>query len=291
MIEISHGASVLRLLPELGGAVASWQRDGFDILHPVSDPNLIAQHNLPVAAYPLLPFSNRVGNGRFSFGGEHFQLERNFGGEPHAIHGNGWEREWTVSEHRDALATLTLDHAGPAAQWPFHYVAAITYVLEADRLLVALRFENTDARPQPVGLGFHPFFPRDADVELGFTATGVWQAGPDALPAALLPVEGDWKFDPIRPVAGAALDNCYTGWGHEAELRWPSRGHGLRIVGSAPFGHLVVFTPPGRHYLAIEPASNMTDAINRMQIADNGLLVLGPGAVLEASVALALFAL
>ena len=291
MIELTKGASVLRLLPELGGAVGSWTRNGQDILHPVSDPNLIAQHNVPVAAYPLLPFSNRVGHGRFAFGGEHYQLAPNFGGEPHAIHGNGWEREWTVGVRRDAMATLTLEHVGPAAQWPFHYAAAITYVLEPDRLLVTMRYQNIDSRAQPVGLGFHPFFPRDADVELGFTATGVWQAGPDALPAALLPVLGDWRFDPIRPVAEAALDNCYTGWGHEAELRWPSRGHGLRIVGSAPFGHLVVFTPPGKHYLAVEPASNMTDAVNRMQIADNGLVVLDPGAVLDASATLELFGL
>ena len=291
MIELTKGASVLRLLPELGGAVGSWTRNGQDILHPVSDPNLIAQHNVPVAAYPLLPFSNRVGHGRFAFGGEHYQLAPNFGGEPHAIHGNGWEREWTVGVRRDSMATLTLEHVGPAAQWPFHYAAAITYVLEPDRLLVTMRYQNIDSRAQPVGLGFHPFFPRDADVELGFTATGVWQAGPDALPAALLPALGDWRFDPIRPVAEAALDNCYTGWGHEAELRWPSRGLGMRIVGSAPFGHLVVFTPPGKHYLAVEPASNMTDAVNRMQIADNGLVVLDPGAVLDASATLELFGL
>ncbi len=291
MIELRNGASTLRLLPELGAAVASWTRDGIDILHPVSDPKLAAQHEVPVGAYPLLPFSNRVGHGRFEFGGEHYQLAENFGGEPHTIHGNGWMREWTIAEQREGLATLTLDHVGPAQQWPFHYAAAITYAIEDHRLLVAMRYRNTDARAQPVGLGFHPFFPRDADVELGFSAAGVWKAGADSLPETLLAVEGDWRFDPIRPVADADLDNCFTGWGHEAELRWPSRGHGLRIAGSQPFGHLVVFTPPGRGYLAVEPASNMTDAVNRMQIPDNGLVVLEPGGTLEASVTLELLSL
>nr|WP_321983665.1 aldose 1-epimerase [uncultured Lichenicoccus sp.] len=291
MLEVRNGASTLHLLPELGAAVGHWAHDGEEILHPVSDPKLIAQHGTPVAAYPLLPFSNRVGYGRFGFGGEHYQLAPNFGGEPHTIHGNGWEREWTIADQREALVTLTLEHNGPAEQWPFHYAAAITYALEPGRLLVTMRYRNTDTHAQPAGFGFHPFFPRDADVELGFTATGVWKAGPDALPEALLAVEGGWRFDLIRAVADADLDNCYTGWGHEAVLRWPSRGHGLRIVGSAPFGHLVVFTPPGRGYLAVEPASNMTDAVNRMQIADNGLVVLEPGAVLEASVSLALFGL
>ena len=291
MLELRNGPSVLRLLPELGGAVASWTSGGADVLHPVSDPNLLAQHERPVAAYPLIPFSNRVGHGRFSFGGEDFQLAPNFGGEPHAIHGNGWEREWQVSEASASHAVLTLDHQGPASQWPFHYRASITYGLSEAMLLVVIRYENTDPRPQPVGLGFHPFFPRTDDVELGFSADTVWRAGADALPEARLAVEGDWRFDPLRRVSGASLDNCYCGWGREAELRWPSRGIGVRIGASEAFGHLVVFTPPGRGYLAVEPASNMTDAVNRMDVADQGLQVVQPGEALQASVMLSLFEL
>ena len=53
----------------------------------------------------------------------------------------------------------------------------------------------------------------------------------------------------------------------------------------------MVFTPPGRDYLAVEPASNMTDAANRMDIADNGLQVVQPGEALQASVMLSLFEL
>jgi len=291
MLELKSGASVLRLLPECGGAVASWQRHGVDVLHPVSDPNLIAQHERPVAAYSLIPFSNRVGYGRFTFDGKHFQLAPNFGGEPHAIHGNAWEREWRVAEAQADRAVLTLDHQEPASEWPFHYQASVTFALTEDTLTVTMHVENTDPRAQPVGLGFHPFFPRTADTELGFKADGVWKAGADALPEARLAVEGDWRFDPVRPIAAAALDNCYTGWTREAELRWPSRGTGLRITASEPFGHLVVYTPPGRSYLAVEPASNMTDAVNRMDIADNGLRVLQSGESLEATVVLSLFTL
>ena len=289
MLELTSGGSVLTLLPELGGAVASWRRDGDDVLHPVSDPNLIAQHERPVAAYPLIPFSNRVGYGRFGFGGERFQLGANFGGESHTIHGNGWMREWRVAEAQAARAVLTLDHQGPPEQWPYHYQAAITYLLAEDSLSVSIRYENTDERAQPVGFGFHPFFPRTDDTELGFEATGVWKAGPDSLPEARLAVEDTWRFSPARRVAGASLDNCYSGWTREASLRWPSRRFGMRITASEPFGHLVVYTPPGRDYLAVEPASNMTDAVNRMEVADQGLRVLQSGEAMQAWVALSLF--
>lgn len=291
MLELRNGASVLRLLPEVGGAVAGWTRNGTDVLHPVSDPNLIAQHERPVAAYPLIPFSNRVGYGRFSFNGKQFQLAPNFGGEPHTIHGNAWEREWAVAEAQDSRAVLTLEHREPAEQWPFTYKADITYALAEDMLEVTIRFENTDTREQPVGLGFHPFFPCTGETELGFAAASVWVAGADALPRERLENSGSWRFAPTRPVAGADLDNCYAGWTGEAELRWPSRQVGLRITASELFGHLVVYTPPGRFYLAVEPASNMTDAINRMRVADHGLRVLQPGESVEASVALSLFVL
>ncbi len=291
MLELKTGLCVLGVKPERGGAIGFWLRDGVEIFRPVSDPNLIAQHNDSVAAYPLIPFSNRVAYGRFTFGGEQFQLDQNFRGEPHAIHGNAWERAWTVTVQEQARAVLRLDHnppRDPPGQWPFSYHAEIEYGLRDDGLTVQIRVRNTDRRPQPVGLGFHPFFPRAGDVELGFSAGSVWQAGADSLPAARLPVEGDWRFSPMRAPDGPPLDNCYAGWNGSAFLRWPGQGLALTVTAQAPFDHLVVFTPPGRDFIAVEPASNMTDAINRPDIPDRGLTVLQPDEVLHAKVEFAL---
>ena len=78
MLELRTGQSLLEVKPELGGALGRWTRDGLEIFHPVSDPNLIAQHLETAGAYPLIPFSNRVGYGKFAFGGESFQLLPNF---------------------------------------------------------------------------------------------------------------------------------------------------------------------------------------------------------------------
>ena len=290
MLELTSGGSVLTLLPELGGAVASWRRDGVEVLHPVSDPNLIAQHERPVAAYPLIPFSNRVGYGRFGFGGERFQLAANFGGEPHTIHGNGWMRAWRVAEAQAARAVLTLDHQGPPEQWPYHYQAAITYLLAEDSLSVSIRYENTDERAQPVGLGFHPFFPRTDDTTLLFQARDAWVAGRDALPDRCVPAVESFCFSPTRPVTGTNLDNCFNGWNGEAVLHWPGRRLALSVSASPLFGHLVVYTPPGRDYLAVEPTSNMSNGVNWLdKSVETGLRVLQPGESLEGEVVLALF--
>ncbi len=288
---LQAGLSKLVVRPGTGGALGGWTRAGGVILHPVADPNLAAQHGAHVGAYPLIPFSNRVADGRFSFEGRSYQLDQNFRGEPHTIHGNAWMRAWRVLHHDQAAATLALDHSppeDPAGQWPFRYHAEIDYALRDDGLMVSIRVRNTDGRAQPMGLGFHPFFPRDVDLALGFSAGSVWHVGADSLPDARLPVEGEYRFAPMRGIDGPPLDNCYAGWTGSAFLRWPRRELAMTVTAGPPFGHLVVFTPPGRDHVAVEPASNMTDAINHPEIPDRGLAILRPGEELAAQVEFAL---
>ncbi len=288
---LQAGLSKLLVKPAVGAALGAWTRAGETIFHPVADPKLAAQHGAAVGAYALIPFSNRVADGRFTFEGQSYQLDRNFGGEPHAIHGNAWMRAWRVLHRDQAVAVLALDHAppeDPAGQWPFRYSAEIEYALRDDGLVVSIRVRNTDERAQPVGLGFHPFLPRGSDLALGFSADSVWQVGADGLPDARLPVEDGYRFEPMRGIDGPPLDNCYAGWTGSAFLRWPRRGLALTITAGPPFGHLVVFTPPGRDYVAVEPASNMTDAVNHPDVADRGLSILQPGEELAAKVEFAI---
>ncbi|GBQ68027.1 aldose 1-epimerase [Ameyamaea chiangmaiensis NBRC 103196] len=287
MIDLSMGLAHLRVDPSLGGAVLSWHVDGCAVLHPVSDANLRAQGMKPVGAYPLVPFSNRVGQGRFTFEGRDWQLDNNFGGEPHAIHGNGWERVWDVVARTDSDVTLQLDHSppgDPAGQWPFAYRATLTYRLLPEALEVVMTIENRDRCDQPVGLGFHPFFPRDTGVRVGFRATSVWESGADNLPSRRLPVSGRWSFDPPRDVGSDAIDNCYAGWAGEAEIAWPASARRLVISADAPLRHLVLYTPPGRDYIACEAVSNMNDGFNHMDLADSGVRVLAPGERLAATI-------
>lgn len=296
MLTMKTANSVLEIDPACGGALRGWTRNGAPIMHPVVDPKLVEQRGRAVAAYPLIPFSNRVGFGRFSFGGEPFQLDANFVGEPHTIHGNAWMREWTVASHDDMRTLLTLEHqppGDPAGQWPFRYAAQLEYAFRDDGLSVRIEVRNTDDREQPVGLGFHPFFPRTDELELGFSADSVWIVGQDSLPEQRLAPEAGspYRFQPMRRLDDTPLDNCFAGWTRQAYLRWPSRGLSLSIRAEEPFDHLVVFTPPGRDYMAVEPASNMTDAINHPEIDDRGLTMLQPGKTLSTRVDFALMGL
>lgn len=281
MIELRNGEAQLGLLPALGGSVAFWRLHGRDILAPTIDPSLAAQRGAAIAAYPLVPYSNRIGNARFSFDGETYCLNPNIGGENNAIHGNGWEREWSVAQHDSERAIFTLDHdpgkGDDPAQWPFAYRAVISYILERDRLRVEILLANRDTRPQPVGLGFHPFFARTEEMTLRFSARGVWENDASHLPKGLTPCTDDWDFSAGRPVRALSVDNCFAGWTDEAVLAAPDAGYRVRISADPVFSHLVVFTAPEKPFVAVEAVTNMNDAINHPEILERGLHLLAPG--------------
>lgn len=287
MIELKAGEARLGLLPDVGGAIAYWRRGAMSFLHPVADPHLVAQRGRAVGGYPLVPFSNRIAHGHFSFEGQEYQLAPNFMGEDNVLHGNGWERRWRLDLLADDSATLELDHeppGDPATQWPFAYRALLRFDLREGGLSIGMMIENTDTRDQPVGLGFHPYFPRHNGVRLGFSAQSVWTSDDRNLPSLRVPAQGDWSFEKMRDVGDSAIDNCYAGWTRSAFLRWPRLGLSLTLEASDIFGHLVLFTPPGQPFIAVEPASNMNNAFNRHGVADCGMHVLRPGEKLEGHV-------
>ncbi len=280
MFDLVAGDARLTLCPELGGSIGGWQRRGVALLRQTPLTALHGTSSRALSCFPLIPFSNRIAWGRFSFGGESFQLDRNFGDHPHTIHGNAWQRVWEVADRAETAAQLTLAHdplADSGSHWPYRYRAGLLYTLAPDVLRVTISFENTDHRAQPVGLGLHPYQPRTPQTAIAFRAGSVWHTGADSLPDQRLLAEGAWSFDPGHVIAGA-MDNGYADWTGRAEITRPEHGVRLVIAADDIFRHLVVYTPDGKPYFAVEPASNMTDAVNRMDtVPDHGLRVLAPG--------------
>ena len=190
-------------------------------------------------------------------------------------------------------AELVLDHdpahdptaSGGGCHWPYRYTAHLLYALHPDGLTVTITITNTDPRAQPVGLGLHPYQPRTPQTAIAFQAASVWHTGANSLPDARLPVAGHWSFDPGHVIEPPPLDNCYAAWSGRAVVTRPEHGIHLTIAADDIFRHVVVYTPDGKPYFAVEPASNMTDAVNHMEtVPDHGLRVLQPGDTLSRQV-------
>jgi aldose 1-epimerase len=287
-LALEAGASRARLWPAVGGGLVDWLHDGVSLLRPTTGEALAAHNSQRLGSYPLVPYSNRIANARFLFGGQRFQLAHNYGEHPHSIHGIGWQRAWRVAEAVASRSRLVLDHdpeQDGAGAWPFRFRTEQAVTCNGHGLDIAMRIENCDSRPMPAGLGHHPYFPRTPGVSLQFEAQGVWLNGPDDLPSERIAVPPEWDYGRPRPLGEPGLDNCFTGWSGRARITWPERKLALVIEADPLYSHLVVFTPAGRDFFAVEPVSHMNDGINRTQdVADTGVRVLAPGAALDGEI-------
>jgi aldose 1-epimerase len=233
------------------------------------------------ACYPLVPFSNRIADATLRWHRDTFALPRYLPAEPHAIHGNGWQRRWNIVEQNASRALLELVHdpvGEHAREWPFAFRARQEFTLVDRGLTLHLDISNTGDRTFPFGLGWHPYFPRSADMEIGFRAGGVWLTDATRLPTLHAAVSPAWDFTTPRRIGPTCMDNCFTGWRQPALVRWPSRALAVELTADVACDHLVVFVPEEQDFIAIEPVTHMTDAFNRAAIGhpDTGTRLLAP---------------
>ena len=273
------GESEVHVVPETGGAAAGWSWRGLPVMRPVTELDLASGNPRRLGAFPLIPFSGRIADGRFTWKGETIQLPPNFLPEPNAIHGNAWQSAWTVGEQSEDRVVLILDHPGNAA-WPFPYRAGLGYHLLPDGLDVALHV--CAGAEMPAGLGWHPFFHRAPGAALGFHAERVWLANANNIPVREAEPEGPYRFDPDRVLDDSAVDNCYAGWSRQARPHPP--GVKVSIEADPIFDHIVAYTPPDYPFFCAEPATHAPNSINRPE----GMRVLAPGEVLEGGIRLRL---
>jgi aldose 1-epimerase len=289
-IELRAGAARAVIAPAIGGSIAAFEFDGQPILRPTSGKALAEGAVRSFACFPLIPFSNRIADATLRWAGREYPLTRYVDAEPHAIHGNGWQRAWSVTRSDASSLAIVLEHDASGAralEWPFPYRARQRFDLAGDaqavRLTLELEIENTGSDAFPFGLGWHPYFARDHQTELGFAAGGVWHTDLLRLPTWFETVPAQWNFDPPRPPGAAELDNCFVRWRPPATVRWPARKLIAEVAAAQVCDHLVVFVPPNpsgaKPFFALEPVTHMTDAFNRAgRDRDTGTRVLAPGA-------------
>jgi aldose 1-epimerase len=275
VLSLRKGRVAVELAPEAGGSVARFTCDGMDLLRPMTPAAIASGKGNAAALYPLVSYSNRIRDGRLVFGGETFHLARNWPGVGHPLHGDGWAHAWTVDRSDAASTEIAYLHerAGDAGGWPFRYRARQRYRLDEDRLAISISIENLEDRPVPAGIGLHPFFVRDPDCVLACRTAFAWRADAEVLPVDRIPVPADWDFAAGRRPDGIALDNCFDGWDGRATIAWPARGLRLDLEASAPFRHLVIYTPPGQSFFCVEPVSHANGQV--------GLAALAPGRTLS----------
>lgn len=279
-LTLRAGSARAEIEPARGGGLASLEVGDRPVLsaragRPAGSPFELAM-NL------LLPFSNRIA-GPFAYEGQVHALPANLPGEPFPIHGDAFQRPWEVASATDRWARLRL----PGGQiGPYRYDASVTYRLTSRSLVTTLALTSRSAGPLPVGLGFHPWFPRRSATRVRFSATGCWPQTDRHLPATAepVPLPPDWDFRAPAPLPPGWINAAFSGWDGEGEIQQDSTAVPLRL--SAPgLSSVILYAPSAEApFFCLEPVSHPVDAHSLP--GQPGLVRLAPGESLAATMGL-----
>jgi aldose 1-epimerase len=278
---LQHGIDRCELLPQVGGSIGGWTVHGQEMLRKAGAASIAAFDPFGMASFPLVPYSNRIGNGAFEWGGNDFTLVRNFPPEPHAIHGVGFERPWACAARTADSALLTLHHR-PDGTWPWAFEARQRITLTEQELTLDLSAVNLAPHPVPLAFGHHPYFLRRG-AQLTFRAREVWLVGSDGLPSEPVAVSGRYDFSRGALAEDAEIDHCFTGWSGPARIEWENEPLALEVSGSASLTCAVVYSHDGAEGFCFEPVPHINNALN-LRGHESAMPIVAPGESFCASI-------
>jgi aldose 1-epimerase len=237
----------------------------------------------------LIPWPNRLADGRYSFDGEQFQLDLSEPATHNAIHGLLRWRPWQVREH-EADRVLMGTRLHPTSGYPFALEARVEYSLGDGGLLVCTSAENVGERACPYGAGQHPYLSPggglidECTLQLD-ASTRILVDDERQLPTGREPVAGTpFDFTSARRIGEQRIDFPFTDLLRDADGRAGARlsapdGCTAELWVDESYPLIEIYTgdtlapPRRRRGLGVEP---MTCPPNAFQSGEQ-LIVLQPG--------------
>jgi aldose 1-epimerase len=266
---ISRG-SATATITELAAGIRRFSIDGVDLTEPF-DESVSPPMGCGIV---LVPWPNRIREGRWMLDGKPQQLDLTDPGYKQATHGLLRNTAYRVAAQSDAAITLAAT-VFPQHGYPFLLDTSVTYEVLDDGLDVTHVIENLSDAAAPVAVGAHPYFRigdvPTADLMLTVPASTRFELDDSLLPVAEHPVDGDYDLREGR-VLGEIDLNVTLGSlpaGPNSSVLTAPDGRSLEVWQDESFGFVQVYTPrnfPGlggeRHAVAIEPMTAAPDAFN-----------------------------
>jgi aldose 1-epimerase len=271
---------------EVSGGVRSYQVDGRQLV----DGYAAGEMSTDGRGQLLIPWPNRLRDGRYVFDGIEYQLPLTEPERMNAIHGLVRWSSWRVAERSET--SVVVEHTlHPQTGYPFTLQVSVLYTVGADGLSSTVTATNVGDRPCPYGMGAHPYLRVDAGTIDGcrLEVPGASRLTHDdrGIPTGGAAVDGtEYDFRSRRRIHDTRLDTAYTDLRREPDGRawvrlWhptEQRGVGLWMDERHPYcmlfsGDTVGDPQRRRRSLAVEP---MTCAPNAFA-SGAGLITLIPG--------------
>lgn len=278
-LTIRNGNARAEIVPELGGGLSRFDYGDRPVFRPWD-----GEPGTRLASFILVPWSNRISGGGFTFDGTFHALSPNRDGETYPIHGNGFSSAWTVEFATEDVVELSLSSEGPG---PFRYEARLRYTVFAHGLEMAMTVTNRAERRLPHGLGFHPFFIRTPGTLLTANLPQIWMVDENHMPVSLVSIDDrpDRDFRGGRVLPDGLINNAFPGWDGQARDDWPEHNLSMKINASAELSCALIFSPSAESgFFCVEPVSHRVDSFNAPGGAEaGGMRILAPGETMAAT--------
>lgn len=229
-------------------------------------------YNNTYASSILFPFANRIKDGIYMFDGNQYQFDINEIGNNNALHGLVFNKTFKLKEQNatDTFASVTLIYVekNESNGFPFTYTIQLKYTLTETGLELKVLATNTDTKPFPFTLGWHPYFSSsdlfnstlnfDSDTQLIFDEKCITTGTKN--------IENKSAFE----IKDKKLDDCFILNTNEIQFKTPN--YTLQIKSSSKENFLQIYTPPKANVIAIEPTTGVSDSFNN----NMGLQILEP---------------
>jgi aldose 1-epimerase len=270
------------VITEVGATLRSYAVDGVDVVRGFAEDAAVKGGR----GQNLIPWPNRIRDGKYSFAGQTQQLPLSEPARGNAMHGLARYIPWALVDRApDAVTNLVRVYPQPG--WPGWLEASITHRVADDGLTVTVEASNIGDRDVPFGYGAHPYLTVGESVvdEVSITvpAGSYLEVDERLLPVRLSSVDGTDKDLRSGPLLGPLnLDTAMTGLTRADDGCWHvvlTRGdRSCELWGDGTMKWLQIFTGgPYRDWsVAVEPMTCGPDAFNAGPTHDD-LIVLAPG--------------
>lgn len=273
----------------LGASIVNLKTyDGIDILRPAFDDNITDPRQS--SCFVQIPHVHRIGDGKFSWSRKSYQLSANMPPEPHHIHGEGWQsKDWQLYQQTSDMVVFSLDYRADNnidGGWPFSFKALLTYKLTKSKLIMTLQFTNQEEFQVPLGLGFHPYFPKTPYSRIKADVQRVMLVDDMMMPITI--TDNDILVEKCNDgsLLDLNFDHCFSGWQGEAVIR--QQTHDVILTGDEYLNCLQCYAPENQDFFCVEPVSHLPNVINyRNDVQpDEDMLYINAKATLSASACL-----
>jgi aldose 1-epimerase len=285
-ILVGYGFNCYRFTPLVDGQPVEviWSEAGFEAGDKPS-----TRSGIPI----LCPYPGRIQGARMVWKNNEYRLPES-DGLGNAIHGFAHNLPWRIMERSPRRVVgqfrAAADLPNNKELWPADFQVTATYELEGAVLSGMFVVENLGDKALPCGLGVHPYFRlplgpagsaddcivkvpvRERWELVDMIPTGKKEPLPDAEQFENGLRFGDTNFDDV--FAGHTFEDkrCVS------RIHDPANGRTLQVTFTEVFRECVIYNPPHREAICIEPYTCVPDMIRlQAQEVDAGLRILPAG--------------